>query len=107
MSSIETDFQIALEDQGASLSEARKGELVDLAAFLTEALPVVNDVQQVNERLALRGREDLLIHERAEMDPHTKLADFVGKYNTTTNNFRFRMQVSVFTEGNQIETIKV
>ena len=71
---------------------------MDLAAFLAEALPVVNDVQQVNERLTLRGREDLLIHERAEMDPHTELDNFVGPNNYTTNNFRFRMQISVFTE---------
>lgn len=98
MRSIEGDFQDALQHQGVSLSEARKGELVDLAAFLAEALPVVNDVQQVNARLTELGRDDLLIHERAEMDPHTELDDFVGKNNTTTNNFRFRMQISVFTE---------
>lgn len=99
MSLIEAvDFQAALQDHPTPLTEARRAELVELSTFLAEALPVVNDVQQVNARLTKLNRDDLLINERAQMDPHTGLEDFVGKNNTTTNNFRFRMQISVFTE---------
>ncbi len=79
-------------------AEARRGELENLAKFYDEALPRARDIAWVNAQLSQQRRQDLAIQERAEMDPHSNFEDFDGPNNYTTNNFRFRMQISVFTE---------
>lgn len=82
-------------------AEARRGELENLAKFYDEALPRARDITWVNTKLSQQGRQDLAIQERAEMDPHSNFEDFDGPNNYSTNNFRFRMQIPVFTEKKQ------